>query len=158
MMPRAASPAMVCITFEKSAALQTGQEFTQMFNTLKHASARGALLAAALFATAAGAFAQAPTEAQKSAIRSACRSDFIAHCSSVTPGGVEAYQCLQKNMSSLSSGCQTAVRAVEAAAAPKTEAAPKEASPKEAVPRAESGPAAPKAETAPAAKPASGAT
>ena len=128
-----------------------------MFNMLKHASARGALLAAALFATAAGAFAQAPTEAQKSAIRSACRSDFIAHCASVTPGGVEAYQCLQKNMSSLSSGCQTAVRAVEPAAAPKTEAAPKEAAPKEAVPRAESAPAAPKAETAPAAKPASGA-
>src|SRR3954466_11835517 len=129
-----------------------------MFNTLKHASARGALLAAALFATAAGAFAQAPTEAQKSAIRSACRSDFIAHCSSVTPGGVEAYQCLQKNMSGLSSGCQTAVRAVEPAAAPKAEAAPKtEAAPKEAAPKAETAPAAPKAESAPAAKPAAAA-
>ena len=128
-----------------------------MFNTLKHASARGALLAAALFATAAGAFAQAPTEAQKSAIRSACRSDFMAHCSSVTPGGVEAYQCLQKSMSSLSSGCQTAVRAVEPAAAPKTEAAPKEAAPKEATPKAEAAPAAPKAESAPAAKPAAAA-
>ncbi len=134
-----------------------------MFNTLKHASARGALLAAALFATAAGAFAQAPTEAQKSAIRSACRSDFMAHCASVTPGGVEAYQCLQKNMSGLSSGCQTAVRAVEPAAAPKTEAAPKieaapkEAAPKEATPKAEAAPAAPKAESAPAAKPAAAA-
>src|SRR4051794_364338 len=126
-----------------------------MFNMLKHASARGTLLAAALFATAAGAFAQAPTEAQKSAIRSACRSDFMAHCSSVTPGGVEAYQCLQKNMSGLSSGCQTAVRAVEPAAAPKAEAAPKtEAAPKEAAPKAETAPAAPKAESAPAAKPA----
>lgn len=100
-----------------------------MFNTLKHASTRTALLAAALFATATGAFAQAPTEAQKSAIRSACRSDFMAHCSSVTPGGVEAYQCLQKNMSSLSSGCQTAVRAVEPAAAPKSEPAKTEAAP-----------------------------
>jgi len=115
-----------------------------MFNTLKHASTRSALLAAAFFATATGAFAQAPTDAQKSAIRSACRSDFMAHCSSVTPGGVEAYQCLQKNMSSLSSGCQTAVRAVEPAAAPKTKAAPK----------TETAPAAPKAESAPAAKPA----
>src|SRR3954454_22998298 len=125
MMARAASPAtIVCITFEKLSELSTGREFTQMFNMLKHASARGALLAAALLATAAGAFAQAPTEAQKSAIRSACRSDFMAHCASVTPGGVEAYQCLQKNMSTLSSGCQTAVRAVEPAAAPKTEAAP----------------------------------
>jgi hypothetical protein len=120
-----------------------------MFNTLKHTSTRNALLVATLFATATGAFAQAPTEAQKSAIRSACRSDFMAHCSSVTPGGVEAYQCLQKNMSSLSSGCQTAVRAVEPAAAPKTEAAPTNSEPAktEATPAAE-----------PAAKPAAGAT
>jgi hypothetical protein len=121
-----------------------------MFNTLKHVSTRKALLAATLFATATSAFAQAPTEAQKSAIRSACRSDFMAHCSSVTPGGMEAYQCLQKNMSSLSSGCQTAVRAVEPAAAPKTEAAPAKTEPAktEAAPAAE--PAAkPAAEAAP---------
>ena len=117
-----------------------------MFNTLKHVSTRKALLAATLFATATSAFAQAPTEAQKSAIRSACRSDFIAHCSSVTPGGVEAYQCLQKNMSSLSSGCQTAVRAVEPAAEPKSEAAPPKSEP------AKSEPA--KSEAAPAAEPA----
>jgi len=119
-----------------------------MFNTLKHVSTRRVLLAATLFATATSAFAQAPTEAQKSAIRSACRSDFMAHCSSVTPGGVEAYQCLQKNMSSLSSGCQTAVRAVEPAAAPKTEAAPAKSEPAktEAAPAAE-----------PAAKPAASA-
>jgi hypothetical protein len=123
-----------------------------MFNTLKHFSTRKALLAAMLFATATSAFAQAPTEAQKSAIRSACRSDFIAHCSGVTPGGEEAFQCLQKNMSSLSSACQTAVRALEPAAAPNTEAAP--ASPKtEAAPKMESAPAASKAESAPAAKP-----
>ncbi|MGM4876635.1 cysteine rich repeat-containing protein [Bradyrhizobium sp. 956_D2_N1_5] len=115
-----------------------------MFNTLKHASTRRALLAATLFATATGAFAQTPTDAQKSAIRSACRSDFMAHCASVTPGGVEAYQCLQKNMSSLSSGCQTAVRAVEPAAAPKTEAAPAKSEPAktEAAPAAAAAPKA----------------
>lgn len=123
-----------------------------MFNTLKHASTRQALLAAALFATATSAFAQAPTEAQKSAIRSACRSDFIAHCSSVTPGGVEAYQCLQKNMSRLSAGCQTAVRAVEPAAAPKSEAAPAKSEPAKTEPAATSEPA--KTEAAPAAEPA----
>ncbi|MBH5401057.1 hypothetical protein HZZ13_25225 [Bradyrhizobium sp. CNPSo 4010] len=120
-----------------------------MFNTLKHASARTALLATALFATATGAFAQ--TEAQKSAIRSACRSDFMAHCASVTPGGVEAVQCLAKNMSSLSSGCQAAVRAVEPAAAPKTEAAPAKSEPAKSEP-AKSEPA--KTEAAPAAEPA----
>lgn len=124
-----------------------------MFNTLKHASARTALLAAALFAIATGAFAQAPTDAQKSAIRSSCRSDFMAHCSSVTPGGTEAFQCLQKNMSSLSPGCQTAVRAIAPPAAPKTEAAP--AAPKtEAAPKVETAPAAPKAQAAPASPPA----
>lgn len=123
-----------------------------MFNTLKHASTRQALLAAALFATATSAFAQAPTEAQKSAIRSACRSDFMAHCSSVTPGGVEAYQCLQKNMSSLSSGCQTAVRAVEPAAAPKSEAAPAKSEPAKSEPAKTEAPAA-----EPAAKPAAAA-
>jgi hypothetical protein len=135
-----------------------------MVNTLKQVATRKALLAAALFATATGAFAQAPTDAQKSAIRSACRSDFMAHCSSVTPGGTEAFQCLQKNVSSLSPGCQTAVRAIAPPAAPKTEAAPTppktEAAPKETVkeaaPKAEPAPApaAPKAESAPAAKPA----
>lgn len=115
-----------------------------MFNMLKHASTRTALLATALFATATGALAQ--TEAQKNAVRSACRADFMAHCSSVTPGGVEAVQCLAKNMSSLSSGCQAAVRAIEPAAAPKTEAAPAKSEP------AKSEPA--KSEAAPAAEPA----
>ena len=127
-----------------------------MFSTLKHVLTGKVLLAATLFATATGAFAQAPTEAQKSAIRSACRSDFMAHCASVTPGGVEAYQCLQSHMSSLSSGCQTAVRAVEPAAAPKTEAAPAKSEPAKAEPAksepAKSEPA--KTEAAPAAEPA----
>lgn len=145
MMLYATSPAMIaCITFENRRRDRQGREFTQMFNTLKHASTRRALLAATLFATATGAFAQAPTDAQKSAIRSACRSDFMAHCASVTPGGVEAYQCLEKNMSSLSSGCQTAVRAVEPAAAPKTEAAPAKSEPAktEAAPAAAAAPKA----------------
>jgi len=132
-----------------------------MFNTLKlktskHAATRKVLLAAVLFAVATPAFAQAPTEAQKSAVRSACRSDYMKHCASVTPGGVEAIQCLTKNMSSLSGGCQSAVRAIEAAAAPKPEAAPAaaktEAAP--AAPKTEAAPAAPKTEAAPAATPA----
>ena len=132
-----------------------------MFNTLKHASMRHPLLAAAFFATATSAFAQAPTEAQKGAIRSACRSDFMAHCASVTPGGVEAYQCLQGHMSSLSAACQTAVRAVEPAAAPKAEAEPAKSEPAKSEPAksepaksepAKSEPA--KTEAAPAAEPA----
>jgi hypothetical protein len=115
-----------------------------MFNTLKGVATRNALLTTMLFAIAAPALAQAPTDAQKSAIRSSCRSDYQAHCASVTPGGAEALQCLEKNMSSLSAACQSAMRAVEPPpAAPKAEAAP--------APKTESAPAAPKAESAPAA-------
>ena len=89
-----------------------------MINTLTRATKLAPLLSvAAIFATAAPAFAQAPSQAQRDAIKSQCRSDYMAHCSSVPPGGEASLQCLQKNMSSLSSGCQSAVRAVEAPAA-----------------------------------------
>ncbi|OKO70245.1 cysteine rich repeat-containing protein, partial [Bradyrhizobium sp. AS23.2] len=119
-----------------------------MFNTLKHISTRKALLAAALFAAATRAFAQMPTDAQKAAIRSSCRSDYETHCARVPPGGEASLQCLQSHVSSLSSGCQSAVRAIEPAAAPKTEAAPAKSEPAktEAAPAAE-----------PAAKPAAAA-
>ena len=105
-----------------------------MINTLTRAATLGALMVAAAFAGAAPAFSQAPSQAQRDAIKSQCRSDYMAHCSSVPPGGEASLQCLQKNMSSLSSGCQSAVRAVEApaAAAPKTEAAPAAATAKPA--------------------------
>ena len=108
-----------------------------MINTLKRATKLAPLLAvAAIFATAA--FAQAPSQAQRDAIKSQCRSDYMAHCSSVPPGGEASLQCLQKNMSSLSSSCQSAVRAVEAPAAPAaTTAKPAEAAPaKSAAPAA----------------------
>jgi hypothetical protein len=117
-----------------------------MVNTLK----RWALLVTAIFMVAMPAFSQAPTDAQRNAIRSECRADYQAHCASVPPGGAASLQCLQKNMSSLSSGCQTAVRAVEApaAAAPKAESAPA------AAPKTESAPAAATAKPAETAAPA----
>src|SRR3977135_3044045 len=107
-----------------------------MIKTLK----RWAPLATTIFMVVTPAFSQAPTDAQRSAIRSECRSDYEAHCASIPPGGAASLQCLQKNMSSLSAGCQGAVRAVEAPVAPKAE------------PKAESAPAAatPKTESAPA--------
>ena len=103
-----------------------------MINTLKRATKLAPWLSvAAILATAAPAFAQAPSQAQRDAIKSQCRSDYMAHCSSVPPGGEASLQCLQKNMSSLSSSCQSAVRAVEAPAAatakPADTAAPKAA-------------------------------
>ena len=118
-----------------------------MINTLIPATARAALIVTALFAVATLAFSQAPTDAQRNAIRSECRSDYEAHCASVPPGGAASLQCLQKNMSSLSSSCQTAVRAVEAPAASTAEPAPAAAPPKaEAAPAAAT--AKPAAETA----------
>ncbi|PDT00695.1 hypothetical protein CO666_29255 [Rhizobium chutanense] len=58
------------------------------------------------------AAAQAPTEEQRDAIRAECRSDFIAKCSGVTPGGIEALTCLQEHSATLSAGCRNAVSAV----------------------------------------------
>ena len=97
----------------------------------RHASALGALTAALTFASLMPAFSQAPTDAQRSAIRSACRSDYMAHCSSVPTGGAAALSCLQQNKSKLSANCQQAVNAVgggasgsTVAAAPATSGAP----------------------------------
>ena len=117
-----------------------------MINTLRRAATLWASMATIIFAGMAPAFSQAPTDAQRSAIRSECRADYEAHCASVPPGGAASLQCLQKNMSSLSSACQTAVRAVEPPAASKAESAPAETA----------APAAPKAAAgAPAKKPSS---
>jgi hypothetical protein len=95
-----------------------------MINTLRRAATLWASMATVIFTGLTPAFSQAPTDAQRSTIRSECRSDYQAHCASVPPGGAASLQCLQKNMSSLSSGCQTAVRAVEPPTAPKAESAP----------------------------------
>ena len=109
-------------------------------------------MTAAILLNAAPAFSQAPSGAQREAIKSQCRSDYMAHCSSIPPGGEASLQCLQKNMSSLSSSCQSAVRAVEApaAAAPKPETAPAAAAPAAAA--AKPATAAPKAAATTAAK------
>ncbi|MFZ0528622.1 MAG: cysteine rich repeat-containing protein, partial [Xanthobacteraceae bacterium] len=68
------------------------------------------------------AAAQQPTQAQRDAIRSSCRSDFMANCSGVQPGGKDALECLKRNLGKLSGGCQAAVSAISpapaAAAAP----------------------------------------
>lgn len=56
------------------------------------------------------------SSAQQSALKSSCRSDFMSHCSGVTPGGRDALVCLQKNVSGLSPACQRAVRSTMASA------------------------------------------
>jgi hypothetical protein len=121
-----------------------------MIKTLRLVAARGAMLAGAIVISAS-AFAQAPTDAQREAIRSACRSDYMAHCSSVPPGGLESLQCLQKNMSSLSGPCKSAVSAVDAPA-PAAKSETPAATPKAETP-ATTEPAKPAATEAPAAAP-----
>ena len=128
-----------------------------MVRVSAHATALWAIVAVAALATAFPAFSQAPTDAQRSAIRSACRSDYIAHCSSVPPGGMASLQCLQKNMSSLSSSCKAAVNAIEAPAEPKADAKPSEAKPEtksESKPEAKPEAAPAESAAAPAKKPA----
>jgi len=101
------------------------------------------------------AAAQQPSKEQTDAVRSNCRSDFMAKCMSVKPGGIEAIQCLKKNDASLSPGCRSAVSAIKlpgeapAAAPAKPASPPPAASP---VPSAQ--PAAPAAAAPKPAEPA----
>ncbi|MCC8939748.1 hypothetical protein H8A99_25585, partial [Bradyrhizobium sp. Arg68] len=100
-----------------AAASGDNKGLSQMMNVLTRAAKLSAWLAAVTLVSAAPALSQAPTQAQRDAIKSQCRNDYIAHCSSVPPGGEASLQCLQKNMASLGSACASAVRAVEAPAA-----------------------------------------
>ena len=59
------------------------------------------------------ALAKLPTAEQISSMRSACRFDYIAHCSSVAPGGRDALQCLQQHAAEASSGCREAMAKVK---------------------------------------------
>jgi len=100
--------------------------------------------------------AQQPSPDQIAAIRASCRSDFIANCSGVQPGGKDALECLRRNVGKLSGPCKTAVSAVSpppAAAASPPASAPAASPPPAAPPPA---PAAavssPSATPAPAAK------
>jgi hypothetical protein len=117
-----------------------------MIITLRHVPA---LFVAAAVTMAGSAFAQGPSEAQRAAVKAQCRSDYMAHCSSVTPGGKEALECLAQHMSSLSSGCQEAVKAVEAAVAPKEEPKQEAAPATAAAPAPATEAAKPAAESAP---------
>ena len=92
-----------------------------------HSTARMVAIAALwLFPTAGSLQAQGGSEAQKDALRSSCRSDFMANCSGVQPGGAEAVQCLESHMAKLSAPCQSAVKAVMPKSAPAAPAATKQ--------------------------------
>jgi hypothetical protein len=95
------------------------------------------MIAGLALALAASAAQAQLSEAQKSAMRSNCRSDFMAHCMSTSPGSKEALECLQKNLTNLSPGCRTAVAATmpkAPPAAPPAAAAPPPPPPAAAAP------------------------
>jgi len=127
---------------------------------VRRVAALGSLI---LFAAVGQALAQQPTQAQRDAIRSSCRSDFMVDCSGVTPGGKEALDCLKQNLAKLSASCQSAVSAITPAApapapvpaaiaAPPPQQAPSTAPPTVPKPATAAKPAAPKPATAPVAK------
>jgi hypothetical protein len=122
-------------------------------------------ISALLLLSAATAQAQQPSQAQRDALRQSCRSDFIANCSGVTPGGKDALDCLKRNLTKLSSACQAAVSAlsppaaappsavVPPAAAPAPSAAPPTAQPAPSPPAAQAKPSAPTAPASPPTQP-----
>jgi hypothetical protein len=79
---------------------------------------RSAMSAVGSGSAATQAGAQQPAKGQQNALRSACSSDFMAHCSKVDPNGPGALPCLQKNAASLSAKCRTALSAAGGGSAP----------------------------------------
>jgi hypothetical protein len=93
--------------------------------------------------------AQQLTDAQRSAIKSACRGDYQSVCASVPPGTKDSLQCLVQHSDQVSSGCRAALAPATAGtgSAPASSGAATGAAP-----------AAAAAAAAPAAAPAAGTT
>lgn len=90
-----------------------GSAMTSKLNRASFASVVAAIAVTALTQSAAAQL----SSAQQSAMRSNCRSDFMAKCSGVTPGGKEALECLQHNVATLSPACKSVVSTTMAAPA-----------------------------------------
>jgi hypothetical protein len=71
---------------------------------------------AAKSSAAAPAAPRQPTAEQQAAVRTSCRSDFIARCAGVQPGSADALACLQRNSAQLSPACRAAVGVLGTAA------------------------------------------
>jgi hypothetical protein len=95
-----------CILIAEAGSATGSNEYT-IRNFAMNALERvvGLLALAATVVFVAPSSAQQPTDEQRNAIRSACRSDYEANCASVPPGGgfaavpaekyVKAFRCLQ---------------------------------------------------------------
>jgi hypothetical protein len=80
-------------------------------------------------AAATAAPAAAATAEQQSAIKLTCRRDFTVNCRGVSPGGPEAFACLQRNAAKLSPDCRTSLAAVADGGSANAGAAPAAAAP-----------------------------
>jgi hypothetical protein len=96
--------------------MKKGRAMAAAFRVFRLNHVWSAVLVAATIGAAGDALAQQPSQAQLNALRSSCRSDYMAHCSSVPTGGAPALNCLKQHMSALSGGCQSAVNAISPAA------------------------------------------
>jgi hypothetical protein len=112
---------------------------------LKSSLVAGCVVVMTLTPTAA----QQPTQAQRDAIRASCRSDFMANCAGVQPGGKEAMECLLRNESTLSGPCRSAVNAIAAPAPSPAATRPATAAPPPPTEAAPPGQSATPAATAP---------
>jgi len=119
--------------------------------TLAATAAKAIPAVAVLLLLLAGssARAQQPSQDQIAAVRASCRSDFMAHCSGVQPGGKDALDCLKRNLAKLSGSCQTAVNALTPPSPPANAAPAAAAPPPAARPQTPAAAAAPPAAVAP---------
>jgi hypothetical protein len=86
---------------------------------------RRAIILLGLILVAGPGAAQQPSQAQISAIRSACRGDYQSVCANVPTGGQAALQCLQQHADQVSAGCRGALAPLGAAQGqPAAQAAP----------------------------------
>ena len=78
-----------------------------------------------LLGSCASLGAQQVTDAQRSAIKSACRGDYQKVCANVPPGTKDSLQCLVQHSAEVSAGCREALApaASSSAAAPAAAAA-----------------------------------
>jgi len=92
-----------------------GRSMAVVFEVSRFNLVWSAMLAVATIGVAGDALAQQPSQSQLNALRSSCRNNYMAHCASVPTGGAPALNCLKQHMSTLSSGCQSAVSAISPA-------------------------------------------
>jgi hypothetical protein len=100
--------------------------------------------------------AQQLSDAQRSAIKSACRADYQRVCASVPPGTKDSLQCLVQHSDQVSSGCRDALAPAAASSSAAATASGATAAPGAAAAGTSTATAAPSPATAAAAAPAAG--